>query len=95
LPSTDYAGPSHASYAAVSHEAAGNNAFAKLKDLLHLGVSDDCFPVFGVEQTGHRFFDLIEQLVDDAVKFDLHPFTFCSGNSHVLHFHIETDHYSA
>src|SRR5205814_7711848 len=82
------------SYATVSHEAAGNDALAKVEHLLHFGVSDDGFPVFGLEQTSHRFLHLIEQLINDAVKFDLDSFAFCSGNSHVLHLHIETDHYS-
>ena len=94
LPFTEHAGPSHASYATVSHEAAGNDALAKVEHLLHFGVSDDGFPVFGLEQTSHRFLHLIEQLINDAVKFDLDSFAFCSGNGHVLHLHIETDHYS-
>ena len=55
-------------------------------------MSDDGFPMFGIEQAGHRFFDLIEQFVNDAVKFDLDAFAFRGRDSHTLDFDVEADH---
>src|SRR5438034_1029045 len=77
LPFTEHAGPSHASYATVSHEAAGNDALAKVEHLLHFGVSDDGFPVFGLEQTSHPILPAVlvrRTLERSAGLFSLPPF---------------------
>ena len=55
-------------------------------------MPDHGFPVFGLKQAGHRFFDLVEQLVNDAVKLDLYAFTFRGRDCHALNFDIEADH---
>src|SRR5262249_38196262 len=59
LPFAKHAGSRRPRYATISYQTAGDNAFAELEDLLYFGVSDDRFPVFRLQQTGHRFFDLI------------------------------------
>src|SRR5437588_2076743 len=78
---------------AIGHEAAGDDTFAQLENLFHLSVTDDCLAMFRIEQPGHRFLNLIEQLVDDAVKFDLHAFAFRGANGHAFHLDVETDHH--
>jgi hypothetical protein len=39
------------------------NPFGKFEDLFHFGKADDAFPRLGFEHSGHRFFDLIDELV--------------------------------
>src|SRR2546421_4135326 len=60
LPFPEHARARGASYATIGHETAGDDASAQFKDLFHLGVSNNGFSMFGLEQTCHRFFDLIE-----------------------------------
>src|SRR5256714_15411955 len=57
---------------AVGDEASGHDALAQLENLFHLGVADDRLPMFRIEQTGHRFLNLVDQFVNDAVELDLH-----------------------
>src|SRR3981081_1941503 len=54
-------------------------------------MTDDRFSQFGVEHSDHCLFYLINQLVNDAVEFDLHTLTLSSGSSLVLGFDIKTD----
>src|ERR1700716_2715228 len=54
-------------------------------------MTDDRFSQFGVEQSDHRLFYLINQFVNDAVEFDLHTLTLSSGSSLVFGFDIKTD----
>ena len=54
-------------------------------------MADDGFAMFRIEQARHRFFDLVDQLVNDAVKFDLHAFAFRRGHSLAFDFDVETD----
>ena len=62
-----------------------------LENLFHFGVADDGFAMFRIEQAGHRFFDLVDQLVNDAVKFDLDAFAFCGGHGLAFDLDVETD----
>ena len=54
-------------------------------------MANDRFAMLRVEQARHCFFDLIEKLVNDRVKFDLHAFVFGRGYCHVFHFDVEAD----
>ena len=54
-------------------------------------MSDHRFTMFGLEQAGHCFFDLIEQFVNDAVKLDLYALPSRRGNGHILDLHIKAD----
>ena len=54
-------------------------------------MTEDRFAEFGVEQSGHRVFDLVEQFINDAVELDLNAFAFRSGDRHVLHLCVEAD----
>src|SRR5215467_12304362 len=83
----------HTSNPAIGHEAASDDTSAQLENLLHLRVPNDRFAQLGIQQTGHGVFHLIEQLVNNAVKLDLHAFAFCSRDRHGLHFHVKTDHH--
>src|SRR5206468_9498547 len=63
---------------AIGNEATSDDSSAQLENLFHLRVSNDGFAQFRVEQTGHGVLELIEQLINNAVKLDLHAFAFCS-----------------
>ncbi len=54
-------------------------------------MSNNGFAQFRVQQAGHGVFDLIEQLINNAVKLDLHAFAFCSRDRHALDFHVKAD----
>jgi len=60
--------------------------------LFDLGVADDRFAMLWVEHLGHRVFDLVDELVNDRVKFDLHAFTFRHGHSACFDLYAESDH---
>src|SRR6266404_1586843 len=63
--------------AAAGHHAAGDGrAFGQLKNLADLGHADGDVFEDRFEQTGHTFFDLIDQLVNDRVELDLDAFVF-------------------
>ena len=76
---------------AIGHEATGDDASAQLEYLFHLGVSNDGFAQFRIQQAGHGVFDLVEQFINNAVKLDLHAFAFCGRNRHGLDLHVEAD----
>src|SRR5262245_61829261 len=78
---------------AVGHETTSDDASAQLENLFHLSVSDDGFTQLRFQQTGHGVFDLIKQLINNAVKLDLHAFAFCSRHCHGFNLHVKTDHY--
>src|SRR4029077_3141991 len=84
LPFSEDTGTRRASYATIGHETAGDDASAQFEDLFHLGVSNNGFSMFGFKQTSHRFLDLIEQFVNDAVKLDLPTLAFGGGSGDVL-----------
>ena len=77
--------------AAVGHKATGDDASAELENLFHFGVADDGFAMFRVEQAGHRFLDLVDQFVNDRVKFDLDAFAFRGGHGLAFDFDVEAD----
>src|ERR1051325_6527971 len=52
---------------AIGDETSGDDALAQLENLFDLGVADDSLAMFRGEQAGHRFLNLIDQFVDDAV----------------------------
>src|SRR5438128_6244087 len=54
-------------------------------------MTENSFSEFRLEYSCHRVFDLIEQLVNDAVKLDLDAFAFRCRNSHVFNFGVEAD----
>ena len=60
--------------------------------MFHFGVAEDGFTEFRIEQSGHRVFHLVDQLVNDAVKFDLHAFAFRGRDRHVFNFSVKADH---
>ena len=45
----------------------------------------------GSSRPGHRFLDLIDQFVNDAVEFDLNAFAFRRVHGHALDFDVEAD----
>src|SRR5215471_2371935 len=79
--------------AAIGHEATSDNASAQLENLFHLRVSDYGFTQLRFEQTGHGIFDLIEQLIDKAVKLSLHSFPFRGRDCHAFNLNVKTDHH--
>src|SRR3954449_6394128 len=74
LATTLHARARSARNSAIGDEAACNDTARQLEDLLDLGVTDDGFAMLRIEHLRHRFFDLIDQLVNDRVKFNLHAF---------------------
>src|SRR5215471_18405709 len=78
---------------AIGHETTSDDASAQLENLFHLCVSNHRFAQLGFQQTGHGVFDLIEQLINNAVKLDLHAFAFRSRDRHGFNFHVKTDDY--
>src|SRR5258708_27936969 len=54
-------------------------------------MADDRFSQLRIEQTDHGLFHLINELVNDAVEFDLHTFAFSGGGSLVFGFDVESD----
>ena len=48
--------------------------------------------MFGLEQAGHRFFDLIEQFINYAIKFDLYALVLRGRDRYGFDFDVETDH---
>ena len=62
-----------------------------MEDLFHFGVADDGLAMFRIEQAGHRFFDLIDQLVNDAVEFDLDAFAFGRADGVAFDLDVEAD----
>ena len=86
-----YASAGDAGDATIGYETTGDNASAQLENLFHFGVTDDGFSMFGIEQAGHRFFELVDQFINDAVKFDLHAFAFRGGHRNIFDLHVEAD----
>src|SRR5438552_527676 len=76
---------------AIRDQAAGHDPLAQLEHLFDLGVTDNGFAVLGIEQAGHRFFNLVKQLIDDAVKLNLYAFALGRRYSHVFNFDVEAD----
>src|SRR5687767_13742944 len=62
-------------YASVADNAAGHlAALGQFENLFDLGAANDIFLEHRIEQAGHGLFHLIDQLIDDRVKLDLHAF---------------------
>src|SRR5262245_28544492 len=93
LSSSQNASAPDAGNPAIGHEATSDDASAQLENLFYLGVSNDGFPQLRFKQTGHGVFDLIKQLINNAVKRYLDAFAFCSRHCHGLNFHAKTDNY--
>src|SRR5215217_4184385 len=70
LASSQNASAARACNPAISHKTTSDDAPAQLENLFNLRVSDDGFAQLRFQKTGHGVFDLIEQLVNDAVKLD-------------------------
>ena len=81
-------GPSDA---AIGHQTTGDDSAAQLEDLFHFRVTDDGLAMFRIEHAGHRFFDLVDQFVNDAVKFDLDAFAFRGAHGVAFDFDVEAD----
>src|ERR1035437_1754734 len=67
----------HAHFAAhdaarADHAAGHRRALGQIKNLPDFGGTNDGVLEVGIEQAGHGIFHLINQFVDDRVKFDLH-----------------------
>src|SRR5215831_18019185 len=82
-----------ASNPAIGDEATSDDPSAQLENLFHFRVSNDRFAQLRFQQTGHGVFDLIEQLINNAVKLDLHAFALRSRDRHGFNLHVKTDDY--
>jgi hypothetical protein len=92
LASPQNTGSRGACYPPVGDEAARDQALAQFENLLHLGVADDRLAMLGIEHFGHRRFDLVDQLVNDAVKFYLNGLPLGCIHGHVFDLDVEADH---
>ena len=54
------------------HRTADGHALREFKHLAHFRRADDDFLAQRIEQTRHACLHIINQLIDDRVKFDLH-----------------------
>src|SRR4051812_35044328 len=77
---------------AIGDETARHNSLGQLEDLLHFGMTDYRLAMFRIEHARHRFLYLVDQLVNDAVQFNLHAFTFRRVHGHVFNLDVEADH---
>src|SRR2546423_2872615 len=65
---SDHPGAAVASNSPVCDQTAGDDSSAEFENLFHFGMAQDGFAEFRIEQSGHRVFHLVDQLVNDAVK---------------------------
>src|SRR5207302_888550 len=92
LAAAEDASPSGSRNATIGDQAPGHDTSAQLEYLFDLGVTNDGFPLLRIEHSGHRFFYLIQQFINDAVELDLNAFPFRCRHRHALDFDIEADH---
>src|SRR6266404_9466916 len=76
---------------AVGHQTTGDDASAQFENLFDLGVAEHGFAELRLEHTRHRVLDLVDQLVNDAVKLDLNAFALRGRDRHVFDFDVKSD----
>src|SRR5207244_3411806 len=81
---SQHASASGAGDSSIGNQTTGNDALAQFENLFHFGMTNIRFAMLGIEQPRHRFFDLVEQFIDDAVKLDLHIFALSRGDCHAF-----------
>src|SRR5688572_20921754 len=78
--------------ATVTDRTSGDTAtLGQFEDLLHIGRTHDHFLEHWIEQAGHGDLHLVDQFVDDGVKFDLHPFALGDVGDAVVDAGMETE----
>src|SRR5205807_2675549 len=75
----------------VQYETSCDDSLGKLEHLPDFRVPNDAFSNLGIKHSDHRFFDLIDQFIDDAVKLDLNSFPLRRGCGLIFDFDIEAD----
>ena len=63
----------------------------EIEHVLDLGVADDALARLGVEQAGHGFLHLVDELVDDGEELDLHALALGGGGGGALDLDVEAD----
>ena len=91
LAAAQHAGAGGAGDAAIGDEAAGDLALGEIEHLLDLGMADDALAHLRVEQAGHGFLHLVDQLVDDREKLDLDALALGGGGGGTLDLDVEAD----
>ena len=75
---------------AIGDIASGDGThLADPESLANLGVALDVFLVYRIQQPGHGQLHLVDQLIDDAVKADLHLLSIRRGLGVSLRLHVE------
>src|SRR5258708_4121872 len=83
--------PSGANNSAIGHEATGDCSLRQREHLTNFGMAGNGLPNFGIQHPDHGFFYLVDEFVDNAVKFDLNSFSLGRRCCLVFGLNVETD----
>src|SRR5262249_32794874 len=92
----DVLAPAHAHFAAhdasaADHAAGDRRALGQLKNLPHFRRTNDIFLDDRIKQAGQGILHLVNQLINDGVKFDLHAGVFRLLGGGAVHARVETE----